>query len=300
MELAETVAVAILTDLLDKCPFTKKGPPVSKKEKEDVWKDDSKAATKKQANNGGILGENLGAASAGDPATINGIAKPPTPAKAPRVNGNVKLENMEHEGTYPYKVAAHHLIPGGAALMHGDSYLKDYMYKPGKITTEAGKTYKLKEHIGYNVNGAHNGVWLPGNYAIRKGSSPKKGKGGTWGKIVDTPEYKDWCFEYMRACVGKVGRQFHDAHPMYSEAVLGVLNKIHSKLTEHQDTDCKHCKSKEIYPPYELKRRLYNFSAELKIRLSRPMRSWRYPWCTSDKFKTRMAEKGMISTVPGW
>jgi hypothetical protein len=68
---------------------------------------------------------------------------------------------------FPFVVAAHHLIPGNASL--GESRLKKLMTKSSAARI-AGKARRIKNHIGYNVNGAHNGAWLPGNYAIR----PKK------------------------------------------------------------------------------------------------------------------------------
>jgi hypothetical protein len=60
------------------------------------------------------------------------------------------------------------------------------------------------------VNGAHNGVWLPGNYAIRRKTKlPKPIKGKSWSKLLQRP---DWCFDYMVAVVRLKERQFHDAH----------------------------------------------------------------------------------------
>jgi hypothetical protein len=193
---------------------------------------------------------------------------------------------------YPFKVAAHHLIPGDAALANSELY-KGYMIEGAQVITPAGRTYEILANIGYNVNGNHNGVWLPGNYAIRKKTSPKEG--ASWGDIVDDPNYQGWCFEYMRACVAKVGGQFHDSHTKYNAAVLDILDEIHVKLAVHQD-GCGDCKNKKkIYPPYVLKARLYVLSRYLRTKLRMRPGKWKIPWFTSDKFKDTMMKNQLLS-----
>jgi hypothetical protein len=232
-----------------------------------------------------VLGENLISASMGSKGTVGGPHPPPElkgqPRKdTPRTGLWVKVRGTSDIDTdyFTFVVAAHHCIPGEAAL--APSKLKDYMTKGKKVTaiTSRGKAQrKIRKHIGYNVNGAHNGVWLPGNYGIRKSTSPTD---ETWSALFDSNE--DWCFNYV-AAVAKVGKgQFHDAHTQYSEAVKALLNSMAAILSTHA---CAKCKGPEINPPFAIKQRLYRLSGYFKGQLTGAPRSWKRPWFTSDKWR---------------
>lgn len=78
---------------------------------------------------------------------------------------------------YPLTCAAHHLIPAQESLR--DHKLLKYMCKHGedqdfrKSGKESPKPMpgsKVWGNVAYNVNGQHNGVWLPGNYAVGRGT----------------------------------------------------------------------------------------------------------------------------------
>ncbi len=114
-------------------------------------------------------------------------------------------------GAHAVGIAAHHLIPGNAALARSRLYCQNYLGKPGTAVT----------HIGYDINRAENGMWTPGNYAIRP-----------WG-----PQGVAFHEAYAEAAIATVQAQFHDAHPQYSERVLAALELIADKV-DHQQQIC--------------------------------------------------------------
>ncbi len=173
----------------------------------------------------------------------------------------------------PYEVtaAAHHLIPGNASL--SDSKLFDHLWKDREA----------KGNIGYNVNSAPNGVWSPGNYAVRPWKSKSK-------------EFKRaYAFAAMRA----TGTQFHDAHEKYSDFVLRVLDKIKNKLDEQEDLWCleakrqkKQAKSPEERKPlYPLVSRLHTVSARMSATLTGGPVAWKRNVWTSEYALDLMKEE---------
>jgi hypothetical protein len=332
MELVETIAAPLFQPGLGPCPFKDEGPMVSTLDDEDVGDDDVSVADhdagdtmdEPQGNNGGILGENLAKPSPGcwgADGTWNWVYPPPEAKRGIRrkdshadsVDPSIRVTVSRKKGgknvreSVPFIGAAHHLIPGNASLFPSELYIK-YMVKVGtqvrvgskkvsggKVSTKSGPK-EVKTHIGYNVNGAHNGVWLPGNYAIRaKNTLNPWGK--TWSKVYASDPR--WCYRYMKACVAKAHGQFHDTHDGYNQSALGILNGVFKKLKVHQDT-CEECSGKkEIFPPYALKDRLYWFSGHLRGKVRKiPRKKWELPWCTSDKFKEQMLKAKIISPEP--
>lgn len=297
MEIGEMIAVAFIQDQLEKCPFVEATDSVSPSfEDESIKDDDKKAAQKQQANNGGVLGENLIAGSAGASGTVAGDYPPDAylfkspPNDTNRGAGGKKPKVLvpeadEHDAAaYPFTVAAHHLIPGNASLYHDTSLIRNYLAEGKTVKTANGKSWTIKNHIGYNVNGSHNGVWLPGNYAIRPPHTPEKNT--SWSKLTN----QNWCGNYVAAAIKATGGQFHDAHTEYSESVLKLLKKITAKLHAHQ-LHCEDCESKngkKIAPPYFVKERFYNLSNYLRGQVTGSPLSWKRPWFTSDKWRDRV------------
>jgi len=299
MDMGELVATAFIHVEMEECPFTEKivDSGVSKNEPEGIENDDRKKARKEQENDGGTLGRNLGKGDPGSKGTVGGPYPPddylktdrPQDSKPDRGEKYVYVEgaNGYVSGIFPYVVAAHHLIPGKGAL--AVSQLKPFMTAGANVTTESGKSWKIACHIGYNVNGAHNGIWLPGNYAIRTPTknwykSPDASK--KWSELGDHP----WCINYVAAVSKVTQRQFHDAHKKYNEAVEELLNKIATKLYAHQDS-CEECAKKmngKITPPYFIKQRLYNISNYLQRQLSGFPSDWKRPWYASDKWRDKV------------
>jgi hypothetical protein len=296
MEVGEKIAIGGLQKQVDdKCPFGKETEEgVDSEDAENLSKDDRKSVLREQANNGGVLGTNLLSALHGSDGTVGGPFPPPKMAKQPRRDTLRAGMWVRVRGTpdidtdyFTFILAAHHLIPGEAAL--APSKLKNYMTKDKSVTADSGKgpvKRKIRKHIGYNVNGAHNGVWLPGNYAIRKSSSPTN---ETWSTLFETNA--DWCMNYV-AAVAKVGKgQFHDAHTMYSSDVKKLLDAIEGILSTHV---CDTCDDPKINPPFAIKKRLYALSAYFKGQLTGPPGAWKRPWFTSDKWRDLAFAGGKI------
>lgn len=293
-DIGELVAVAFLQSQVDeKCPFELELLGPSGEEGEEIEEDDLDEVQAQQENDGGTLGKNLTSGSPGDSGTIGGPytakKRKSEPAQdTKRTKGAkmifVKGTDQIEQGEYPIHQAAHHLIPGVAALEN--SYLWPYMLKDGEVTTENGKKYTVQCHIGYNVNGSHNGIWLPGNYAIRGKGDHKKTpvSGKNWAALNSS--HPDWQMNYAAAVSKVSGAQFHDTHTKYNDAVEKLLNKIATVLWAHQESGCEDCKDKtEISPPYLVKERLYNISTYLKTNLTGHPYVWKRPWITSDRWR---------------
>lgn len=288
MQMGEQIAIGLLQEEIDaECPFSAVDPVgADEEDPESVKDDDTDGAWAEQDNNGGTLGKNLASGSPGKTGTIEGPVPPPEAGEVPRqdtsrTGGRLRVHvpgaGDIADGDFGFTVAAHHLIPGEAAL--APSNLKPFMTKDQSVevlTRDGNKTKKIAKYIGYNVNGAHNGVWLPGNYYIRAGQSPKPGM--SWSALEGHP----WCLHYVAAVSKVADGQFHDTHTKYSAAVEELLNKIADVLTLHE---CDKCKPAEINPPFMIKQRLYRLSAYFKGQLTGPPASWKRPWFASDRWR---------------
>lgn len=170
-------------------------------------------------------------------------------------------------GGKPFLVteAAHHLIPGNAALKNSSLFKSNkYLWKDGKE----------KGNIAYNVNNGSNGVWLPGNYAVRPWSAK-------------APSFQD---AYAHAAIRKSNKQFHDAHEKYNKFVLKCLEKIFEKLEAHESIWCPEAKKKkgerdpQKDPPlYEIVARLNTVSARMNRMLVYPSKNWKNNIYTSSR-----------------
>lgn len=289
-QLGEAVGVALLTDATEKCPFKTPQPPSVTEEGEDPAKDDTPAMKEPQENDGGKLGRNVVAGSSGTKGTWNALgAEPPVYKKAREDFGRIGLTALvKADGkAYPFTVAAHHCIPGEASL-HPSLLFEKFMKKGGKMqlnTSNGIKEYELVEHIGYNVNGSHNGVWLPGSYAIREDTSFVKGK--SWGALSETGTEGIWRISYMAAVVRTAHGQFHDAHTHYNNHVKQMLNKLAFLVGLHI-VACKECQDRKdpMPPPYVLKARLYRLSRSLRLQVKAGPHRWKLTLMTSDQVKT--------------
>jgi len=156
---------------------------------------------------------------------------------------------------YSSSVAAHHLIPGNASLK------KSKFFKHKKYIWTEGKA---KGNIGYDVNSEPNGVWLPGNYAVR----PWSGRPGSF--------QRDYAFESIEAW----NAQFHDAHRAYSDEVRKALDAVYNKLAYNENIVCPEASKKknerpeEKNPLYPLVARFHTISQRMKRKLVFPTRNW--------------------------
>ena len=269
MDLGEKVSIGEIVDEKhdeETCVFCQAGDPPKEiiNELTDAHDEDAEAKTGdimpdyKFKNDAGKLGTALG----GKPA-----AKP------------VRLANKMFDAA----VAAHHLIPGNAALKNSLLFKsKEYLWKDGKA----------KGNIGYNVNAKTNGVWSPGNYGVR----PWGAKGATFEAENRGLAAKDFAFAAME----KWGAQFHDAHPEYSEFVKDCLDKVYKKLEAQEELWCPEAKKKEKNPEekdplYALVRRLDTISARMKRMLEFPTTNWKRNIYTSRFVEQYMDEKPHIN-----
>ena len=201
---------------------------------------------------------------------------------------------------YPVAYAAHHLIPAGASLNKATLLLPYIESEKSKICC----------NLGYDVNGNENGVWLPGLHAVNKnginvwsGTSSELPDNESWKKLTLASKQEDYlplqgprpgpnpekAYEalnmkwlYVQAAmnfslVGNV-RQFHDAHPAYSNLVkqgLDEVGKLLDRLStgsakENINPTCSTCKTnkendqKKLLPPLGLLGLLNKTSQHLK------------------------------------
>jgi hypothetical protein len=178
-------------------------------------------------------------------------------------------------GKLVVNTAAHHIIPGNAALKK--SKIMKYLHKEGMA----------KGNIGYNVNNFENGVWLCGNYALRGSNGmPRWGSGGM-DFVTDTQKDPK---EYAFAAIDKMGCQFHDAHKKLSDFVLKDLNLLAKKMDKTKDLWCPEAKNKPDKPEERqlvmLVARLNTISRRLKGMLENPGKSWK-----TNVFTSRFSEQ---------
>ncbi len=154
--------------------------------------------------------------------------------------------------------AAHHLIPGNASLKRATG-LHKYMREDKNLITN---------DIGYDVNGKANGVWLPGSYGVRPGSTHFTTK---WSKYKQQNRY---AWNAMK----EADAQFHDAHPKYSRNVLKTLRSIATKLAKKPKSKCPVCGAvaKKERPPYGLVGRLNFVSGQHRQMVTQPAKKAKY------------------------
>jgi len=265
MELGEIVNVDMIVDEKhedDTCVFCQSTEPPEEliNELEDSHDEDTEASTGDEAptyrfkNDAGKLGTALGGKPKPNEVTLGGK-------------------------TFNAAVAAHHLIPGNAALKNSELFLSnEYLWKDGKA----------KGNIGYNINAAKNGVWSPGNYGVR----PWGTKGATFESNNPKLKSKDLAFAAMESW----RTQFHDAHADYSDFVRDCLDKLFDKLEAQEEIWCPEAKKKEKKPDekdplYVLVNRLDTISARMKRMLQFPTSNWKRNIYTSRFVEQYMDEK---------
>jgi hypothetical protein len=314
VEIGEPISTpSVLQEFEAKCPFTMDMESGPANAPEEIPDDDKDSVQALQANSGGILGDNLTAGTKGVadggpfPADDFVWRQPANDSKRGRKTLLRLDAYMDAQGgDFPFTVAAHHLIPGNASLYDESVGLVNFMKDGGKIKSAAGKEYTIKGNIGYDVNGSHNAVWLPGNYAIqtelkarvrngktlpaRAGTTPTPGK--PWRDL-----HEPWQFDYVAGACKAAGGQFHDTHELpYSATVRKNLNRIVYALAYHLD-ECPECSQKNapVPPPFRIKRRLYALSAKLRGYVTGPPAAWKKPWFTSERWSKTYFSGGKLT-----
>jgi hypothetical protein len=248
MQMLEPSALpGLVLDQTKKCWFCEQKPkrPKKNKEKEDPPSPGGKRASRENSehNDSSALGQAL--------------KSRPTWTIDHKVQKEDPIDEGEKTNIVP---AAHHLIPGGASLNKAGVLHKYMVWKKKNPKKFVGP-------IGYDVNSRQNGVWLPGNYAVRRGTEFKK----TWGKF-----HEPFKAAYARAAMKKAGNlQLHDAHPDYNDNVRRTLEEIGQKLDDAwvDRLKCPVCKKdleNQGDPPYGLVGRLHRLSGEHKKALIFP------------------------------
>ena len=206
------------------------------------------------------------------------LAEPKLAAVRPPHTVMVALDHLGNTVPLPFSISAHHLIPSDASLPK--SHLKHYI-SGGKI---------IDGDIGYGVNGAENGVWLPTHQALSQDMPvlPFEQAKKAYADISDEGNelVGSTISHYANAVMEQSTRQFHDSHPNYSNFVTKVLNKIQANLAIIKNFNCKKCQeaksnSGKLPPPHGLVFRLNAVSRDLERRLLGNPMTWRSPVYTS-------------------
>jgi hypothetical protein len=147
----------------------------------------------------------------------------------------------------------HHLIPGNESL------------KQSEILPWIFASDEIEADIGYDVNNAVNGVWLPSNNAMRSNAEPPRPC--SW----DNDKVKT---DYVILAMDESDGHFHDRHVDYSKFVVKVLNKIANRMLglPFLNMDCPYvtepAPSGKAKPPYFLYIRLNGVSQRLATHLA--------------------------------
>lgn len=188
--------------------------------------------------------------------------------------------------SYPLDFAAHHLIPGNAALK--DSEIAPFL---GDSTTvkNFSDTSKIEAGTaGYDVNCAENGHWLPSPYALsmNDGNSPSAWPNEPGMKAALRDEGKE-TFEVLesfklayakKAVQVSGGRQFHMCHEDYSAEVKKILASAKVKMMTCPFVDAT--KDKYDAPPGGLPQTLHRLSGRLRGLLTGKV--WHSPFFVDD------------------
>lgn len=322
MEGCELCANDLSNEFEANCPFKDEPQTAPPPDDENPPDDDLDGAQAVQENDGGKLGDNLESGSKGladggpFPVTIKDYLYQQSANDTTRGRKTMIFLSDYRDakaGLFPFTVAAHHIIPGNASLKKSGLY--EFMKDGGSVNSMGGRSYTIKGHIGYDVNGSHNGVWLPGNYAIKTALPERKAKDGrtlsartgtspvanlSWGSLK--VDYEDWQFAYVAGATKAANGAFHDSHAYpYSDSVLKELNKIATALYCHLDL-CKKCKEKnEVPPPFRIKRRVYALSARLRGYLIGGPGAWRRVWFPSQRWVGRIFDsQGRVTREFRW
>jgi hypothetical protein len=209
---------------------------------------------------------------------------------------------------YRLQYAPHHLIPGNESLkdnplvafLGDDSVIKNF--------NDEGISSKIIEghSVGYDVNRAQNGVWLPSPYAVTMGSNLWGAEAGLVAlESAEGPAAVDLVHKFRAAYVAESiarsgGRQFHMRHVKYSELVAGILEKIAQKMIVLASGGCplsgEKKKGDKIEPPMGLPGRLDVISGQMKLLLTGSV--WRSPAFADSLTETYAATLKKAASTP--
>jgi hypothetical protein len=290
MQIGESIALELTSIHSKLCPMEPhdehagfRSKPIKQKDVDELRSNmESGKSTRKwvQQGDGFALADNFDASK-----------KPhPTYAEEPIRVGVVKFK---------LAVAAHHLIPGEASLPA--TALRKYIWSSEGT---------IKSDIGYDVDGAENGIWLPTHMAVstkmkdrilvteqgvvinnnddhtvpdslswrQLSNRAKKKVAGVGSDDADQGSFTElFVRRYTQQSMKLLGCQFHDAHSKYN---LWVKERLDS-ISKHLDDKVKLCEKCKVTPkgpfppPYALVYKLNMLSHLIAGVLSgRPRRVW--------------------------
>lgn len=298
-QLGEPVAIGVFVGADEKhskstCPWHAEDENASADPMEEQLVDeDSHGAI--PANMGKKLGDNLKKAGETPPSAdkVEIAYKAGATVGFTQAGKKKKVQTYEEVTTetyeYPLQYAPHHLIPGNESLkgskvlvyMGAESVIKGYK-PPGASKIKDGKS------IGYDVNAASNGVWLPSPYALSNSNKWPSQDGlkvvlQRLGQVVvdETESFKS---AYVAAGIEVSGhRQFHMRHEDYSYKVKEILDAMGNKI-KLLSSKCPVADDGKddgkFDPPVGLKTKLDGLSGRMKSLLIGAV--WRPPFFTDD------------------
>lgn len=275
------------------CPWHQKGE--NKKKKMAAMDPDEDVLGAIPPNDGGTLGRNLKAAK-DNPPKADWVEVTYRMGEELRYKAGKKRKLVrvyqetrgDVEEEYDLQYAPHHLIPGNESLK--GSPIVPYLGDDDAIAEYAeGQASVIKEgySVGYDVNDAKNGVWLPSPYALSNrnewpaepGIEVIKRRLGA--RIAEQTE--DFKEAYVAAAIAAAkNHQFHMRHKKYSDKVRDILKAIASRMKLMAKGECPIAKSSKksgkFDPPMGLVGRLNVLSDNLRRLTTGPV--WRPPLFT--------------------
>jgi A nuclease family of the HNH/ENDO VII superfamily with conserved AHH len=247
-EVAEAVAVAFggATDHDSTCAFCKKRDP-------------SDPARNRLTNSAPDLRNSLNSKGEKEPSSWKIACVDPSSGK--QINSAVRAN-------------PHHLIPGNASLKNHPIL---------QLVEEARGL--IKKDIGYDVNGEKNGLWLPTIPEAFYGCGAVK-PSITWGAMTGKLPDAQYDAAELAMLAPVPPRQFHDAHPDYSNYVKDRLDELQTYIVLQAWNCPESQKDDKAPPPYGLVTLLNGLSARMARGLVGAPADWRDP-----KFTSRHAEK---------
>ena len=212
--------------------------------------------------------------------------------------GDKKSDHLYQDSDYgTYSAEAHHAICGNEVLAE-EAELEAYLIEQGKSTTKGGAGLLKPGDVGYDVNCAENGIWLPlVPYMFMAG---KKSPETWWGdqsgwnrrhprrrkrKTLGEDEKEEIAFAVME----HVQRQFHkgphgsvgEPHNNYVVMAIGRLRQITAFVTHFKEIcpmedDGQPKTDPPFYPPFGVIALLHALSLNLKKELQGPPETWNY------------------------
>ena len=140
------------------------------------------------------------------------------------------------QGTAVCQCEPHHLLPGNESF-------KKWVAKTNKPYLKPGKG---PDRLGFDINCADNGVWLPGKSQVDAWGTKKPWKpaGNPPDQYINPADSSEaGRLAFATAAIEKYGAQFHDRHPAYSAIVVQALQKLEKKL-ERNEVGCPQAKQK--------------------------------------------------------